>query len=268
MLGSVIVKEALHLAKNLPFSVMKGLADALQKCDLQPWATARAQIVSTIAQPAYRTFATQFLDGWQNQAPDVSAESVALALLTAAHSEQEARFRQGAELVWTGPAVGLIPLRRTEQALLQLIESAQQRILIISYAVYHIPRICEALLKAAQRGVTITIIIETPDRLEGQNTYSTLQALGSEVAAHCQIFYWPLENRELDAKGKPGILHVKCAVADGERLFLSSANLTEYAFTLNLELGILLRGGQLPPQVEAHFRQMIERGIFSQILDG
>ena len=37
--------------------------------------------------------------------------------------------------------------------------------------------------------------------------------------------------------GKLGILHVKCVVGDGRWLFLSSANLTKYAFSLNMELG-------------------------------
>jgi phosphatidylserine/phosphatidylglycerophosphate/cardiolipin synthase-like enzyme len=53
------------------------------------------------------------------------------------------------------------------------------------------------------------------------------------VASACSVYYWPQENRLKDDNGKIGILHVKCAVADGERLFLSSANLTQQAFTIN-----------------------------------
>src|SRR5581483_11078194 len=127
----------------------------------------------------------------------------------------EHREHHSFELVWTGPDVGVIPLRRTEQALLQLITSATQRLLIVSYAVYNIPRICEALISAVKRGVLITIVIETPDRLEGQNTYNTLKALGSEVVDRCNVYLWPAEKRERDAKGKFGVLHVKCAAADG-----------------------------------------------------
>lgn len=32
-----------------------------------------------------------------------------------------------------------------------------------------------------------------------------------------------------------------------------SANLTEFAFTLNAELGVLITGGELPERVDAHF---------------
>ena len=48
--------------------------------------------------------------------------------------------------------------------------------------------------------------------------------------------------------------------ADSRWLFLSSANLTEYAFNVNMELGILITGGRLPGHVEAHFDQMISQG--------
>jgi phosphatidylserine/phosphatidylglycerophosphate/cardiolipin synthase-like enzyme len=195
----------------------------------------------------------------------MSPQSVCLALLTAAEVEKSYREAQSVEIVWTGPEVGLIPLRRTEQALLQLIGSAAQRIIIVSYAVYNIPRICKALVEAADRGARITIIIETPDRIEGQNTYNTLMALGPSVANCCNVYLWPSEKRKKDTNGKPGILHVKCAVADGNRLFLSSANLTEYAFTLNMELGLLIAGGAISKQVEDHFHQFIDDGVFTKL---
>jgi len=72
--------------------------------------------------------------------------------------------------------------------------------------------------------------------------------------------------RGCDQTGKTGILHVKCAVSDGSRLFLSSANLTEYAFTINMELGLLVTGGDLPGTIEQHFDRLIKVGAFQPIL--
>jgi phosphatidylserine/phosphatidylglycerophosphate/cardiolipin synthase-like enzyme len=240
---------------------MHTLAEAILSCDPGDWPWNKARIAAGISQPHYRSLATGFLDAWQSEAKIVSPEAVAAALLTAAHSEKAHQQHQSVELVWTGPEVDVVPLRRTEQALLQVIDSATRRATVVSYAVYHIPRICEALVRAADRGVSINVIIETPDRLEGQNTYDTLKALGPSVAAHCGVFLWPLEMRIKDDNGKPGILHVKCAVADGRWLFLSSANLTEYAFTLNMELGLLIAGSSLPVQVEGHFDRLIQTGV-------
>ena len=65
--------------------------------------------------------------------------------------------------------------------------------------------------------------------------------------------------------GKLGSLHVKSAVADGRWLLLSSANLTEYAFTINMELGVLISGGRLPGRVESHFDGLIARRIVQPI---
>jgi phosphatidylserine/phosphatidylglycerophosphate/cardiolipin synthase-like enzyme len=108
------------------------------------------------------------------------------------------------------------------------------------------------LVRAADRGVAIKVIVESPDRIEGQHAYSTLAALGPTIASRCAVYLWPLEQRERDDDGKFGKLHVKCAVADARWLFLSSANLTEYAFTLNMELGLLISGGDLASQVDLH----------------
>jgi phosphatidylserine/phosphatidylglycerophosphate/cardiolipin synthase-like enzyme len=206
-----------------------------------------------------------FLDGCRDHAADVSPIAVAAALLSAACLEKEHREHHSVELVWTGPDVGVVPLRQTEQALLQVIKSARERLLVISYAVYHIPRVCDALVRAADRGVAIKIIVETPDRIEGQHAYSTLAALGDSVASRCDVFLWPLERRAHDEAGKAGILHVKCAVADGRWLYLSSANLTEYAFTVNMELGLLIAGGAAPGQVEAHFDRLVAEGVLTTV---
>ena len=53
-------------------------------------------------------------------------------------------------------------------------------------------------------------------------------------------------------------------MADGKRLFLSSANLTEYAFSINMELGILFTDGASSVEVEAHFGKMIEAGLLAK----
>jgi phosphatidylserine/phosphatidylglycerophosphate/cardiolipin synthase-like enzyme len=49
-------------------------------------------------------------------------------------------------------------------------------------------------------------------------------------------------------------------VADGEWLFLSSANLTQQAFTINMELGMLVRGGAMPSRVEQQFLRLVQSG--------
>ena len=166
---TLIAEAATKLATEMPAANVEALASAIQNGQ---------SAVQAIPHLHYRSLAAGFNDLWKNQAATVSQESVALALRTALHAERVHREAQVVELVWTGPSIEAHPFRRTEQAILQVLDSAQQRITLVSYAVYRIPNICEALVRAARRGVQINVIVETPDKLEGQTEYNTLRALG------------------------------------------------------------------------------------------
>lgn len=68
----------------------------------------------------------------------MTAPEAAGALRAAAESAERRARDEQIEIVWTGPRIGALPLRRTEQVLLQLIESAQSRVTIASYVVFKI----------------------------------------------------------------------------------------------------------------------------------
>ncbi len=257
-----IIEAAIELAEDLPTVTAMAVADAILLTGLPGL---RADVARRVPHHHHRELALAFVDRWQERAGGLDAPVAAAALQTAAMSAQKHHDAQSVELVWTGPDTGEVAFRRTEQAILQVLDSARERLLLVSYAVYAIPNIQSAVVRAARRGVRITVVLETPSTADVENEYSTLRALGSDVAACSRVYYWPKEKRKQDKSGKVGILHVKCAVADGTWLFLSSANLTEYAFTINMELGTLIRGGQLPVQVEANFAALIAQGVLEPI---
>ena len=252
-----------RLADRLPHSVMIALSGAVALHGGADRPFARQAILQSLPTPDFREATADFLDLWHSCAGGVGAEAVAVALVTAAECVHASRHEETVEVVWTGPEPAETRFRQTEQAILEVVDSATRRLTVVSYAVYRIPRIREALIAAASRGVGIRLIVETPNRIEGQGEYDCLSALGDGVASACSVYYWPQENRAKDANGKVGILHVKCAVADGHRMFLSSANLTEYAFSINMELGLLVTGGRLPGQVERHFERLIGVGCLA-----
>ena len=254
---------ATKLASILPMPTLQLVARLIEES--ASLAEARTKLAQELPHPQYRSLANLLIDQWNESAANLLPQTVSMMVLTAAHSEQAHRDAQSVELVWTGPESDAASFRRTEQAILQILDSATQRLTLVSYAVYKIPHICDALVRAARRGVRITVIVETPDRLAGEAEYSTLRALGPEVAACCSVFYWPKENRRQNELGKTGILHVKCVVADSRWLFLSSANLTEYAFTINMELGVLVTGGLLQRQIEDHFQQLVTLGVLQPV---
>src|SRR4051794_23199993 len=264
----LIAEGASRLAKLLPPTVVEAVAVRLERGDGSDRGALRDRIAQIVPSPHHRSLVVAFLDRWDRDAACVPPQSVAAALLTASLAETAHREGQSVELVWTGPDVGVVPLRRTEQAILQVIDSAGRRLLVVSYAVFNVPRICEALVRAPDRGVAITVVVESPDRIEGRKAYSTLAALGPTVAGRCGVYVWPVEGRFRGGMGKPGVLHVKCVAADGRWLFLSSANLTEYAFSINMELGVLITGGEHPALVEGLFQQLIGAGLLEVVKPG
>jgi phosphatidylserine/phosphatidylglycerophosphate/cardiolipin synthase-like enzyme len=254
-----VAEQARRLAAELPPAMVELLADAVERAG-----GSDAAVLAAVPQPHYRALTAEFLVAWRVSFAELSPQAVAAALSTAVAAEKARREGQSVELVWTGPDTQAVPLRQTEQALLQVIDAAQERLLVVSYAVYKIPHVCEALARAAGRGVALRVVIEGAQRHDGLDVYNRLRALGEAVAARACVYLWPLHQRPRDEAGDVGVLHVKCAVADGRWLYLSSANLTENAFTLNMELGVLMRDEAVAGQVEAHFEGLIGRGLLAR----
>ena len=212
----LVATAAARLVGELPFDTVRIVAGLIEaSSDLH----AASRRMAELPHPHYRKHAGTFLADCVLAAPALAPQSVALALLAAARCEKTHRDEQSVELVWTGPDASAIPIRHTEQAILQVFDSARQRITLVSYAVYKIPNVCDALVRAARRGVRIVVVVETPDRNEGANEYSTLKALGQDVADCSSVYFWPVSKRAVHANGKTAILHIKCAVSDGRWLF-------------------------------------------------
>jgi phosphatidylserine/phosphatidylglycerophosphate/cardiolipin synthase-like enzyme len=192
------------------------------------------------------------------------AGSFGIALLTAAIGGEVGRQQQSIELAWTGPDSNVIPVRQTEQVLLDLIRGARKSLLVVSYAVYRIHSIRDALCEAADRGVRVRIVLDLMDSTDIEG-YNPLIAIGDRLVSHAEILYWPKDQRIPDDEGRRGTLHVKCVVADSARMFVSSANLKEQALRLNMELGIVIEGTRHPSDVEEHFTELAARGVLRRL---
>ncbi len=71
---------------------------------------------------------------------------------------------------------------------------------------------------------------------------------------NARFFHW--DKPELGPSSHASV-HAKCAVADGMVAFVTSANLSEAALDRNMEVGILVRGGTLPNQLDQHLQALI-----------
>ena len=260
-----LIEKVHALAVELPNEMVEALAARLLAADGEERSEWISDVINAVPNQRAREQVEELLDIWQGNLPEINPESLAFSLLTAAHTFKHHRETHSVELVWTGPQSQVLSLRRTDQALLQLIREAEHRLLIVSFAVYKASIIVNALIEAAQRGVIISIVLESSDESEGKLTYDAMQAMGLEIRKHARFYTWPSKNRPLSPDGKHGILHTKAAVADAHVLFISSANLTDYAMNLNMELGVLIQGGDLPLQVESHFDELILNGLLSTL---
>jgi cardiolipin synthase len=212
---------------------------------------------------AQRALVAQLLSAWK-AAPEVTPDSLRLALMSAQRAVDTAAQAQSVELIWTGPVSGAAHLRRTDQALFDVIGGARRSLTIATFAAYRTPRIAEELTSAGRRGVEVRLILESGEESGGLVSVDPLRAF-DEAVPDVQVYLWPLERRERNAEGRHGALHVKCAVSDGVTAFISSANLTGSAMELNMELGVLIRGGELPKRIEQHFDGLISAGVLERL---
>ncbi len=83
---------------------------------------------------------------------------------------------------------------------------------------------------------------------------------GSELLGRSRVYVWLKEKRPMDEQGRFGSLHAKCAVCDQQHLFISSANLTAYAMSLNIEMGVLMHNRTLATQVMQQTNSLISHG--------
>ena len=86
-------------------------------------------------------------------APNVDAHALALAIQASANAVSILSGEQHVELAWTGPATEVVPLRRVDQVIYELVESAQSEVILVTYAAYKAERALDALRVASERGV-------------------------------------------------------------------------------------------------------------------
>lgn len=204
----------------------------------------------------------ELMSAWSSSPNKPPANDVANLLSGAAHAVAAERRKQRVELVWSGPNTVSSTLRSTGPALLELIRSARESVYVVTFAAYKVPEVAEALADAARRKVRLVFVLETDAASGGKVDFDPLPHLAGELADAAEVYAWPMAERAKDARGRHGTLHAKFAVADRRRLLVSSANLTEFAFNLNIELGVLLTGGAAPAEAAGHVDRMVQLGVF------
>jgi phosphatidylserine/phosphatidylglycerophosphate/cardiolipin synthase-like enzyme len=198
----------------------------------------------------------QLVDAWR--ATSVNADELASMLLAASHVITKTAAEQSTELVWTGPTTPSVSARRTEQALLQVVNAAKATLFITSFVAYDVSTIVKALNAASNRGVIISMLLESSQDSGGSITIDAIGKMRTLVPA-VRLYAW----RNKADSFSDGRVHAKVAVADGSICFITSANLTGYAMEKNMEAGVLISGGHIPPLLNEHLRSLVDTKIVS-----
>ena len=96
-------------------------------------------MADSIPHPHYRSLCLRFFQDWRYESPGRFAIRGRHRPANRSPLERSREADPAVEIVWTGPRSENVRFRHTEQAILQVLNSAQSRILLVSYAVYAIP---------------------------------------------------------------------------------------------------------------------------------
>lgn len=247
------------LVIGAPSAAVEAMADALEEVTA-PGPAADALMSAAVPQPRTRTQALELSKAWQSSDLEITGAALALALRSAARSVRTVRSTQTLELVWSGPSTDVV-MRPTIEALRDVCRQATRTLVLSSFSASPHADLLNELRAATDRGVDITIILET--------TSANAQNLGvagaadafAEIRDQVHLYAWPDEQRP----DKYAAMHFKAAVADRHAAFVSSANLSAAAFERSMELGILVVGEPLPGRLESHLRGLIASGHLKQV---
>jgi cardiolipin synthase len=211
--------------------------------------------------PAFTAAASNIVSCWRTNADGLNGVAVASALRGAIAARQEVDRVQQVELAWTGPGTTHIRAFPTSDVLIQVIDSAQRELVLISFASTRVEKILAALRRAMERGVDISLLLENSDASEGN-----YESFGPEPFADIEATTYEWSNLERPrVHDKVAVMHAKIAIADGQTAFITSANLTGKALDHNMEAGVLVTGGPIPSSLHKHFRELAYQGIITPV---
>ena len=241
-----LLETIIELVSNSPPDKTEQLAESIRRLSS---AQDALSITGWAANPRAKNTLTKLVEVWRDVT--IPAAELAGMLVGASAAYHRAKTEQQIELVWSGPSSKLIATRKTEQALLQVIDAAESRLFITSFVAYNIASIMKALERAIERGVQVSMLLEASESHGGAVSIDAFAKMKSALPT-ANLFSW-VDKGEGFTGGK---VHAKVAVADENFCFISSANLTGHAMERNMEAGVLIRGGATPCSLHRHLEAL------------
>ena len=254
---AAIVEAAIHVPEDL---LVKG-ATAIEGSPR--WSHhSQSALLNAIPASHYREQARNISRAWA-RTPEVTGDVVAAAMRSAAATAAAVRSEHSVSLVWTGPPTEVSGLRSTRAVLSTLVANAAESLVLLSFTSYDVAELTTSLAAATERGVKVTLILETPDNPGGPLIFGPTHPF-DPIKTTASFYRWPLEAREAFF-ATTASLHAKCVIADRSSLLITSANLTSAGINDNIELGVLIEAGSLPERLSRHLELLIEAGMLEPV---
>jgi cardiolipin synthase C len=244
-------------------AVVRGVLERLSDAQVEALASVcrgRSEPGSALGQavagttPAGYDAVAALATAWEAE-PGLTGAGVALALRTGLAARRDAGARRSRP-VWTGPGASG-EQRLTAAVLGDLISSARERVLLVSYAAYTLSGVAQDLSAAVERGCAVDVVFETEQDSGGD--YSGPSVPFGAVAG-IRRWRWPADRRPSGGAA----LHAKLLVADGRRALVGSANLTHRALTSNLEAGVLIEDPDVAAELERHVQRLMRTEVLAR----
>lgn len=225
-------REILQLLERLSLPLLEAIGRLESKFPGKESALWLMQLASSSASEEDRSLLKRIAVLIENDVPGLFYTMGAAAAIARARA-----LSPPAQLVLSGPHIPP-PARDTSAVVSQMITSAQSECLLLTYAFSHADITFRLLLEAVRRGVRVTCVFD-PDPLLKSGTIATKQALQKLQELGTEVLAW---SRDVEPEAS---MHAKAIVVDRTLCLITSANLTERAFTRNVEIGVLLNDPEM-----------------------
>ena len=169
------------------------------------------------------------------------------------------------EIVTSGTEDSAADTRRTAIVMENLFREAQHTILISGYNIWDGKELLAPLTNRLRENPEIEV-----------EFYLNISTSPEAFLCNFKRNHWPADlpvppiyyhPASLLPSGDPNkaVLHSKCVIIDSQKVFLTSANLTEAAQSRNIELGVLFCDPSLAHQTECFFKDLREQQIVKAI---
>ncbi len=177
------------------------------------------------------------------------------------------------ELVWSGPESNSAESRDTAVVLRELFLAAETSVLISGFAVFDGRTIFETLAERMDAKPDLKARFFLNVARSGHDSTADSE-LVVRFARDFRKWHWPGKrfpevyydprSLALDSHVRAS-LHAKCAVIDGRRAFVTSANFTPAAQDRNIEAGVIIESQSFAARLQDQFESLVTRGLLKPV---